>query len=186
MSATADDTFSAEAIVTAALTATLARAGLLQSLKGRSLFNLDTRRLVLEDDGGQQRGLWPDAAGDAVGVLDHLCAVEHAEEEPFGAPYFQAAKAADGPLRWVKLGPDGCCVMLAASADGSTPPTVLFCHGEAVQSVTMAADGALSFTGNVRATADNRAALGLRNAEVRATDVTGELQSTDRLIYVRK
>lgn len=186
MSATADDTFSAEAIVTAALTATLARAELLQSLKGRSLFNLDTRRLVLEDDGGQQRGLWPDAAGDIVGLFDRLCAVEQGQTEAFGAPYFRVTKAADGPLRWLQLGPDDCCVMVAVSADGSVLPTVLLRHGQTEHSVAMDANGDLSFGGNVRATDANRAALGLRNAEVRATDVTGALQSTDRLIYVRK
>lgn len=186
MSATADDTFSAEAIVTAALTTTLARAGLLQSLKGRSLFNLDTRRLVLEDDGGQQRGLWPDAAGDIVGLFDRLCAVEQGQTAAFGAPYFRVTKAADGPLRWLQLGPDDCCVMVAVSADGSVLPTVLLRHGQTEHSVAMDANGDLSFGGNVRATDANRAALGLRNAEVRATDVTGALQSTDRLIYVRK
>lgn len=42
------------------------------------------------------------------------------------------------------------------------------------------------FSGEVMAYSENRASGGLRNIEIRATDTSGELQSTNRIIMVRK
>lgn len=66
-----------------------------------------------------------------------------------------------------------------------------FASAEAVAKAQSAADAAMpksggEFTGYVAACNENRAASELRNIEVRITDTEGEMQSTNKIIMVRK
>ena len=128
---------------------------------------------------------------DGDGVVDTAMSALHAQNayslDGYGADHYAVKTEVETAVATVQAAAETAQTTADnAAAAAATAQTTA--NGKANSSHTQAASTitAGTFPGNVVAYSTNRTASGLRNIEVRTTSATGTLQSTNKIIMVRK